>query len=92
MADEQGLTGDRKLADGEFARKKTGDRVKAAVANLGPAGRQFVPQDGPPANPENGDTYLADGANWNPAGTGNAALVTHIAGSWEVVNEFSTGL
>lgn len=88
MADEQGLD----VPEGWFARSTLGASVKQFLATIGPDGRQFTPLDAAPDNPENGDTYLADGSNWDPAGTGNAALATYVDGDWEVVNEFSTGL
>lgn len=88
MADEQG-TG---LPDGNFARRALGRVVNNILDNVGRDGRKFAPRESPPAGAEDGDTYLADGTNWDPAGTGNAALVTSIGGAWEVVNEYSTGL
>lgn len=92
MADEQG-TG---KPDGNFARKAVGSAVNSILDSVGASGRQFEPLASPPDNPETGDTYLADGTNWDETsgGTGNAALVTYIesGNEWEVVNEFSTGL
>jgi hypothetical protein len=88
MADEQG-TG---RPDGNFARIAIGKAVNAILDNVGASGRKFEPLESPPDNPETGDTYLADGANWDVAGTGNAALATYIDGAWEVTNEYSTGL
>lgn len=88
MADEQG-TG---LSDGAFARKKLGRIVNDILDHVGRAGRRYPPLDAAPANPVDGDTYLADGTNWDPAGTGNAAKVTYVNGAWEVENEFSAGL
>lgn len=83
MADEQG-TG---RADGNFAREALGRAVNGILDNVGAGGRQFPPQDAAPSNPENGDTYLADGTNWDPAGTGNAALVQYAGGDWRVIHE-----
>jgi hypothetical protein len=86
MADETGLD---EVPSGWFARIRLGDRVKALLANIGSTGRQYPPLDTAPNNPEPGDTYLADGTNWDPAGTGNAALVTYLGGSWRVTNEYT---
>lgn len=83
MADEQGLN----VPDGFFARSELGSKVKSLVGTIGSAGRQYPPQDSEPTNPENGDIYLADGTNWDPAGTGNAALVQYAGGAWAVVHE-----
>lgn len=83
MADETGLD----VPDGFFARINLGATVKDLLANVGTNGRRYPPQDSAPSNPENGDTYLADGSNWDPAGTGNAALVQYAGGSWAVVHE-----
>ena len=88
MADEQG-TG---KPDGNFARSALGRAVNNILDHVGRDGRKFTPREAPPDNPEDGDTYIADGTNCDPAGTGNATLVTSIDGSWETVNEFSTGL
>lgn len=86
MADEQGLS----VADGWFARAALGSKVKALLANVGSAGRKYPPQSSPPSNPENGDMYLADGTNWDPASSGNAALVQYAGGGWRVVYEHTT--
>jgi|AntDeeMetageno50_2_1112565.scaffolds.fasta_scaffold02695_3 hypothetical protein len=83
MADEQG-TG---LGDGYFARKKLGRIVNGLLDQIGPNGRRYPPQDAPPAGAEVGDSYLADGTNWDPAGTGNAAFVQYDGAAWQVVHE-----
>lgn len=83
MADETGLD----VPAGWFARSSLGAQVKQLLTNVGQNGRQYAPQSEPPANPENGDTYLADGTNWDPAGTGNAALVQYAGGAWAVLHE-----
>ena len=83
MADETGLD----VHEGWFAREVLGNRVKSFLANVGSNGRRYPPQDAAPSNPVNGDTYLADGTNWDPAGTGNAAFVQYAGGSWRVIFE-----
>lgn len=83
MADETGLD----VPDGWFARSQLGSLVNSLLGNVGLNGRTYPPQDAAPANPENGDTYLADGTNWDPAGTGNAALVQYAGGGWRVIFE-----
>lgn len=92
MADEQG-TG---RPDGNFARQAVGSAVNSILDSVGASGRKFEPLESPPDNPETGDTYLADGTNWDATsgGSGNAALVTYIesGNGWEVVTEYSTGL
>lgn len=78
MADEQGLdAGENRLADGEFARGKTGRIVKALLANVGPDGRGFTARASPPDNPELGDVYLSDGADWDPNAAGSPELVIY---------------
>lgn len=83
MADEQG-TG---KPDGNFARGVLGKAVNRILDNVGSAGRKYPPQQSAPSNPENGDVYLADGTNWDPASSGNAALVQYAGGSWRVIHE-----
>lgn len=83
MADSTGLS----VPNGWFARSELGKKMNALLANIAPDGRQYTPLDAAPATPENGDTYLADGTNWDPAGTGNAALVQYAGGAWAVVYE-----
>lgn len=82
MADEQGLT----LADGEFARKKTGGAVISLLANVGPDGRGFAAKETAPSNPELGDVYLADGTNWDPNNAGSPDLVAYDSGGgWKSI-------
>lgn len=81
MADEQGLD----LADGEFARKKTGSAVSALLANVGADGRAFNELTSPPSNPEYGDVYLADGTNWDPDSdgvSGGELVIYNSSGGW----------
>jgi len=86
MADEQGLS----KPDGLFARRVLGEAVKSLLTNIGVGGRKYPPQSSVPSNPENGDVYLADGSNWDPAGTGNAAYVQYAGGAWAVIHEHTT--
>jgi hypothetical protein len=85
MTDEQG-TGE---PDGYFARLDLGISVNNILDHVGRSGRRFVPQTEPPANPVNGDTYIADGTNWDVAGSGNAAKVVYLNGDWRVTYEFT---
>lgn len=73
MADEQG-TG---RPDGNFARKAVGSAVNDILDNVGRDGRRFTPRESPPTNPEVGDTYLADGTNWDPNNAGSPDLVVY---------------
>ncbi|QLD84603.1 metallophosphoesterase [Natronomonas halophila] len=53
--------------------------------------QQLFPQSAA-ASTYDANFAVADGANWDPAGTGNAALVAYgPGGSWEVIHEFSGG-
>lgn len=85
MAQEQGTD----KPDGNFARASVGSAVNTILDNVGPDGRRFPPRAEPPAEPEPGDLYLADGTNFDPAGSGNAALVIYLGGAFVVVNEFT---
>jgi len=86
MADET----DPGLYKGEFSRQTQGQTLNRYLKNIGQSGRQFPPQNSAPSNPEDGDLYLADGSNWDPAGSGNAALVMYADGGWRTINEFTT--
>lgn len=83
MADEQG-TG---KPAGNYARRALGQAVNSILAVVGPTGRQYPARESPPSGAEVGDTYLADGTNWDPAGTGNPAFVQYDGTAWTVIVE-----
>jgi hypothetical protein len=37
-----------------------------------------------PATPSNGMIAIADGATWDPAGTGKSVMVVYLGGGWQV--------
>ena len=51
--------------------------IEDKLGNLEPGGE--------PGNPSEGDIRLADGVTWDPAGTGNPALVVLVDGVWRAL-------